>query len=100
MEDSLMIIIAGILIIIALFFTLRELFLWYYKINEIVYNQKNTNRLLQKILNHRTTGKIYGDVEGDIIVENQLTGKITGMTSEQFEKRSESQKKFLIILKK
>ena len=47
-----------IIIIIAIaiiaFFLLRELFCWYYKINERLKEQKKTNRLLEQILENNT----------------------------------------------
>ena len=99
-SDYLVPIIAGIVVAILLFFALRELFLWYYKINEIVQNQQATNRLLRKMLNHQTTGKVYGDIDGELIVENTLTGKISGITQEHYDKMPKHQKKFLVMLKK
>jgi hypothetical protein len=38
-----------IAVIIALFLILREVTLWYFKINELIRNQKTTNDLLQKM---------------------------------------------------
>lgn len=36
--------------VVVLFLILREVFCWYWKINEIVKNQKETNRLLGEML--------------------------------------------------
>lgn len=36
-------------IAVGAFFALRELWLWYWKINKVVSNQEETNRLLQEI---------------------------------------------------
>lgn len=43
-------IILGITGLIILFFVCRELFCWYYKINERIALQKETNRLLRKLV--------------------------------------------------
>lgn len=99
-SDSLLLIVAGIFVVVILFVVLREVFLWYYKINEIVRNQQTTNRLLRKMLNHQPTGKVYGDINGEIIVENTLTGRIKGMTQESYDSLPAKQKKFLVLLKK
>ena len=43
----LVLVVAGVLI--GMFFLFREIFCWYYRINERVDLQKETNRLLKKI---------------------------------------------------
>lgn len=48
MEDVLVLIVA-LAILVILFFVLRELFCWYWKINERVSLQYKTNFLLEKI---------------------------------------------------
>ena len=98
--DNSLIITISILAAIGLFFALRAVFLWYYKINEIVQNQQATNTLLRKMLNHQTTGKVYGDIDGELIVEDTLTGKIRGMTKEKYDKLPKHRQQLLIILKK
>jgi hypothetical protein len=99
MDDSFIITIS-ILAAIGLFFALRAVFLWYYKINEIVKNQQATNTLLRKMFNHQTTGKVYGDIDGELIVEDTLTGKIRGITKEKYESLPRHRQQLLIILKK
>lgn len=39
-----------IVAVVVVFLILREVFCWYWKINEIVKNQKETNRLLSEML--------------------------------------------------
>lgn len=53
---SLIGLIVGTLIAIGIFFALREVFCWYYKINERIHLQKETNRLLKEL-----TKAIRGD---------------------------------------
>lgn len=53
MESSpkdLMLVLIVILLTIVFFLLLRKVFLWYWRINEMVSNQEKTNDLLQKIL--------------------------------------------------
>lgn len=38
---------------IVLFFALRELFMWYYKINERIELHKETNKLLKELLDKK-----------------------------------------------
>jgi divalent metal cation (Fe/Co/Zn/Cd) transporter len=47
--DSLMGFVVAVFIIVALFFLCREILNWYWKINERITLQKETNHLLQKI---------------------------------------------------
>jgi predicted Holliday junction resolvase-like endonuclease len=49
MEDVLVGLIVALAILVILFFVLRELFCWYWKINERVSLQHKTNFLLEKI---------------------------------------------------
>ncbi len=49
--------IIAVVIGIVVFIALRELLLWYWKIPEIIKNQKETNFLLRKML-ERETGKL------------------------------------------
>ncbi|MDO6718811.1 hypothetical protein Q4575_05325 [Psychrosphaera sp. 1_MG-2023] len=44
-------IILGILIAIIVFFLAREFFCWYFKINKMVTELEETNRLLRKLVN-------------------------------------------------
>ncbi len=44
------VVLVGLIISISLFLLLRELANWYWKINERIENQKETNLLLEKIL--------------------------------------------------
>ena len=54
MEDLTIIhVIAGIAIFLTIFLLLRELVCWYFKINERMKIQKETNNLLKKILNEK-----------------------------------------------
>lgn len=92
-------IIIVIVACIALFFILRKINLWYWKINHIIQNQITIIRYLNRTLNYHTTGKIYGDVEGKIIAENIDTGEIKGMTVENWNNMPPDIKQRHIILK-
>lgn len=51
--------IAALVVLVGLFFTLRELICWYYKINESIKLRKETNELLRTMLArmpHNATG--------------------------------------------
>lgn len=43
-------VILGILLMIGIFFALRQLFTWYWKINERINLQKETNAYLKKLV--------------------------------------------------
>jgi predicted HNH restriction endonuclease len=98
--DPLILFVTVIVITVLLFLALRGLNLWYWKINESLQYQKKTVLLLEKILNYQTTGKTYGDLQGELIVEDSTDGKTKEITNEQWEKLPESRKKTLTILKK
>jgi hypothetical protein len=51
MENLFASIIIGLIVFILVFLLLREVMCWYYKINERLSVQKETNRLLAKLLN-------------------------------------------------
>ncbi len=80
-EEIFAIIIAATAVTIALFLALRIVFLWYWKINEIIDNQKRTVLLLTQMLNHQVTGKIYGNLEGDVIVYDSSDDQFKAFTS-------------------
>ena len=67
MEAAQVEIIVGLVIVvlIALFFILRQVTLWYFKINEMIRNQHLTNDLLQKI--YIQQGGTVGNVTGMIL---------------------------------
>jgi hypothetical protein len=50
MKNDVLLIVMIVGIVAIAFLLLREVLLWYWKINEIVQNQKKTNYLLAKIL--------------------------------------------------
>ena len=56
MELEIMLI--SLFIAIALFFVLREVFTWYWKINKLVQGQEKTNQLLQQLINYHLYGKL------------------------------------------
>ncbi len=47
-----------IVAIVFAFFMLRELFLWYWKINKLVAGQEKTNLLLKQLINYNLYGKL------------------------------------------
>jgi hypothetical protein len=51
---SLMLLLIGLALIIAVFFLFREINLWYFKINESIELKKETNRLLQILVSQNT----------------------------------------------
>jgi hypothetical protein len=61
--DGMMIIIFIIIsiIVIALVVILREVILWYWKVNSIVENQRKTNYLLTKLVENK--GYVFTDEE-------------------------------------
>jgi hypothetical protein len=54
-DVQLVLIIVGIVVVA--FIALREILLWYWKISEVVQNQKKTNFLLARIL-HQNGGEL------------------------------------------
>ncbi len=98
-DDIIMIILFVTTAAIGLFFALREVFLWYYKINDMLKYQAKMLSTLQKILNHQTTGKVYGDIDADIIIENE-TGRIRGISQKEWDKMHASRKDLYVVLKK
>ena len=99
-ENVITTIIVMAIVAIGLFFVLRGLMLWYYRINDIVNNQQKTNNLLEKMLNYQTTGKIYGEIDGDIIVKHNASGKIQGISQEKWDSLTEKQQSMYTIQKK
>ncbi len=99
-EETIVIILLVTAAAIGLFFALREVFLWYYKINNMLKYQAKTLSTLQKILNHQTTGKVYGDIDADIIIENNETGRIRGISQKEWDKMHASRKDLYVMLKK
>jgi len=51
MGQSILILLIVVIIIAVIFLICREILLWYYKINERIKLQKETNELLKKIIN-------------------------------------------------
>lgn len=70
MEDIVYIVIISLIISIILFFVLREVICWYWKVNERITLHQKTNFLLEKIL-------IQLGATGldEIIIEDVETGK-------------------------
>jgi|LakMenEpi03Aug12_release.lakeMendotaPanAssembly.Ray.scaffolds.fasta_scaffold752595_2 hypothetical protein len=71
-------IIIWIVVVILLFLLCRELICWYYKINERITLQTETNELLKKILEKK--GNIYED---DFLVKNEIKEEIEINNNEQ-----------------
>ncbi len=67
------------------FLLLRELNLWYWRINAIIVEQEKTRHILTKLLNHQTTGEIHGELDDDWIVENVKTGEVSGFSEEEWD---------------
>lgn len=99
MNDASVVFIA-IAITIAVFLVLREFWTWYWKINKLIQGQAETNRLLNKLLNVQLTGKPYGDVEGEIIIEDATTGEQRGISKTDWQKvisKNPKQTKYRIV---
>ena len=71
-------IIIWIVVVILLFLLCREIICWYYKINERITLQTETNELLKKILEKK--GNIFGD---DFLVKNEIKEEIEINNNEQ-----------------
>lgn len=72
-----------ILTIIALFLVFRNINLWYFRINEIISNQQETNRLLRKI-----AGESENMVETKMHISDNLNEQKTDTEKiEDFNKR-------------
>lgn len=73
-------VIIFIVVCIALFFILRELNCWYWKINERVALMKENNELLRKL-----SVQLQGDtLNEEITVEEKKTGKVKKMTRGEY----------------
>ncbi len=86
-----------LLIIIVIFLLTREFWTWYFKINEIVSGQKQTNILLQKLVNEQVNERSQEEIKGDVVVQDTETNEIIGMSNEEWHKilsESPKQKKF------
>ncbi len=68
--------------VVIVFFILRELSLWFYRINEIINNQKTTNSLLRIFINLQATGDINGS--GNILVRNNETKEYVLMEKDEW----------------
>jgi len=63
--------VVGILIAIGLFLLLREVFCWYYKINERLKLHQETNELVKKILEHQVSNnKVFEERTSTSSVSN------------------------------
>lgn len=51
-------IVIALILIILFFLLLRSVNLWYWKINTLIKNQEETNKLLQKIAGIEETGEV------------------------------------------
>jgi hypothetical protein len=71
-------IIIWIVVVIILFLLCREIICWYYKINERITLQTETNELLKKILEKK--GNI---LENDFLVKNEIKEEIEINNNEQ-----------------
>ena len=57
LENGFIGMLAVLTVVIALWFVLRQLVCWYYKINERIELQKRTNELLEKLIRINTDKK-------------------------------------------
>ena len=93
-------IIIWIVVVILLFLLCREIICWYYKINERITLQTETNELLKQILEKK--GNIFGD---DFLVKNEIKEEIEINNNEQLteaikKNQFEKLEDILIIAKK
>ena len=89
-----------IVVVVVIFLIGRELFCWYYKINERITLQTETNELLKQILEKK--GNIFGD---DFLVKNEIKEEIEINNNEQLteaikKNQFEKLEDILIIAKK
>ncbi len=75
-------------IAIIVFFILRELSLWFYRINSIIKNQEATNIYLKLLINLQSTGDIKAN--GKVLVKDTESGDYLYMEKEDWK---EQQKK-------
>ena len=92
--------IIWIVVVSLLFLLCREIICWYYKINERITLQTETNELLKKILEKK--GNIFGD---DFLVKNEIKEEIEINNNEQLteaikKNQFEKLEDILIIAKK
>lgn len=71
MTDMVIVIIVAIAIIILLFFIFRELFCWYWKINEVVSLMNQQNDLLRSILAKSNSEETVNTIEPKIVEKVQ-----------------------------
>jgi hypothetical protein len=79
MENIVLIVIISLAVSVFLFFILRELFNWYWKINERISLQHKTNFLLEKI-----TLQLGATNLDEITVEEISTGKRKNMNMDKW----------------
>jgi hypothetical protein len=86
-------IILVLAIVVIVFLVLREFWTWYWKVNLLLKGQEQTNRLLTQLVNLQATGKTQGEIQGEVIVENTSTGKLSGISQEEWDKLNSSNPK-------
>jgi hypothetical protein len=79
-------IILVLAIVVIVFLVLREFWTWYWKVNLLLKGQEKTNRLLTQLVNLQATGKAQGEIQGEVVVENTSTGKLSGISQEEWDK--------------
>jgi len=86
MENFWMLTIISSIIIIVLFFILRELFCWYWKINERITHHTETNNLLKDLINLLSNNTELNEINRDPkVINEELTIKINNNEFMTFE---------------
>ncbi len=65
----------AVAVIFGIVYVTRGFWAWYFKINDLIENQEQTNLLLKMLLNFQMTGKAY-NLDDAVIYEDLKTGKI------------------------
>ncbi len=81
-ETALIILIFCIVFLV--FIALREFWTWYWKINHLIKEQEKTNMLLSKLVNYQISEIPPEEVKGEVIVQNTYTGKLKGLSEEEW----------------
>lgn len=95
--------IITIILVVLIFFLIRGVLLWYWKVNEIIKNQRETNNLINQLIEFQATGNRYGKLrEGELVIKNALTGEIIKTTREKWNNsfKFPDQAKYIILEEK
>ena len=93
--------VVTLIVLLLVLLLIRGFWLWYWKINILLKNQKNTNELLEQLINVHTTGRRYGKLDvGEVMIKNVLTGEVKKTTREKWEDlkaKNPTQTKFILV---